>query len=52
MGFIAKETADKFEHEYEGSGLHGFIATILDDMNNEQKDHTYCYMGEYIWLSR
>lgn len=52
MGFIAKETADKFEYEYEESGLHGFIANILDDMENEHPDHTYEYNGVGIWLSR
>lgn len=52
MGFIAVEAAESFNYDYENSGLHDFIANILDDMNNETEDCTYEFDGIKIWLSR
>ena len=52
MGFITPEVAELFDYDYEASGLHDFIANILDDMNNESDDCRYEYQGVKIWLSR
>lgn len=56
MGFIDPEYADILDYDYERSGLHKFIANILDDIDNENDDGVYEY--EYngykvpIYLSR
>lgn len=52
MGFITTEAADSLDYDYERSGLHDFIANILDDMDNETEDCTYEFKGVKIWLSR
>ena len=52
MGFIAIDAADLLDYDYERSGLHDFIANILDDMNNEEEDCSYEFKGVKIWLSR
>ena len=52
MGFISSTAADMLDYDYEISGLHNFIATILDDMNNENENHEYVYKGINIYLSR
>lgn len=52
MGFIAPEVAELLDYDYETSGLHDFIATILDQMDNETRDCTYEFCGIKIWLSR
>ena len=52
MGFITTEVADLFYYDYEESGLHDFIANILDDMANESDDCEYEFKGIKIWLSR
>lgn len=50
MGFITPEAAKRLDYDYESSGLHDFIAAILDDMDNESGD--YEYKGVKIWFSR
>jgi len=52
MGFITVEAAESLYYDYENSGLHRFVANILDDMNNETEDCTYEFKGIKIWLSR
>lgn len=52
MGFITTDTADLLDYDYELSGLHDFVANILDDMNNETENCTYEFKGIKIWLSR
>lgn len=52
MGFITPETAEMLDYDYEGSGLHDYVALILDDMNNERKDRHYSFKGIDIYLSR
>ena len=52
MGFITSEAANKVDYDYESSGLHQFIASILDDMGNESKTCEYEFKGIRIWLSR
>ena len=53
MGFISLNAAEKLWYDYELSGLHDFIANILDDMKNESSDDcTYEFKGIQIWLSR
>ena len=50
MGFIDPEYADSLEYDY--SGLHDFIAGILDDMEQESLTHTYNFGGGMIYLTR
>ena len=52
MGFITTEAADKLDYDYEKSGLHDFIAAILDDMDNESETCEYEFKGLKIYLSR
>lgn len=52
MGFITTEAAYSLDYDYERSGLHDFIANILNDMDNETEDCTYEFKGIKIWLSR
>lgn len=52
MGFITPEVAKLLDYDYETSGLHDFIATILDQMDSETRDCTYEFCGIKIWLSR
>lgn len=52
MGFITPEVAELLDYDYDESGLHDFIASILDDMENESDDCTYEFKGIKIWLSR
>lgn len=52
MGFITAEAAELIEYDYEYSGLHGYIALILDDMCRECDDCEYEFKGIKIWLSR
>lgn len=52
MGFITIEAAESLDYDYEESGLHDFIANILDDMENESDDCEYEFKGIKIWLSR
>ena len=51
MGFISKEAANLLDYDYEASGLHDFIASILDDMNNENESQQYSFNGINIYLS-
>ena len=52
MGFITSEAANILDFDYENSGLHDFIALILDDMENERPDHHYSFKGLDIYLAR
>lgn len=52
MGFITPEAAELLDYDYEESGLHDFVALILDDMNKEADDCEYEFRGIKIWLSR
>lgn len=52
MGFITPGAAELLDYDYETSGLHDFIADILDDMNNESENCEYVFSGIRIWLSR
>ncbi len=52
MGFISREAAAAIDYDYEGSGLHDYIASVLDDMDNEHDDHYYSFNGVDIFLSR
>ena len=52
MGFITPNAAELIDYDYERSGLHDFIAAILDDMANENISCTYTFRGIEIWLSR
>ena len=52
MGFITPEVAALFAYDYKTSGLHDFIANILDDMKNESPGCVYEFKGIKIWLSR
>lgn len=52
MGFITPEAAELLDYDYESSGLHDFVALILDDVNNESADCNYEFKGIKIWLSR
>lgn len=52
MGFITLEAAELFDFDYEASGLHDFIALILDNMENEVENGIYEFKGIKIWLGR
>ena len=52
MGFITPEAAEMLDYDYEGSGLRDFIASILDDMENENEECQYKFKGIDIYLSR
>lgn len=52
MGFITPAAADILDYDYETSGLHDFIAMILDNINNESYDCTYEFKGIMIRLYR
>lgn len=53
MGFITPEAANRIHFNYGfNSPLHYFIASILDDMNNESDNHEYEFEGIKIWLGR
>ena len=52
MGFITPNAAELIEYDYEYSGLHNYIALILDDMNREETSCEYEFKGIKIWLSR
>lgn len=52
MGFITPKAAELIEYDYEYSGLHNFIALILDDMCRENETCEYEFKGIKIWLSR
>lgn len=52
MGFITTKAAEKVDYDYEASGLHEYIASILDDMDREHKTCEYECKGIKIWLNR
>lgn len=52
MGFITPKAAEQVDYDYEASGLHSYIATILDDMDRECENSEYEFKGIKIWLSR
>ena len=50
MGFITAEAANRFDYDYEKSGLHDFIALILDHNELESEDCCYEFGGIKIWI--
>ena len=52
MGFITPKAAELIEYDYEYSGLHNFIALILDDSCREKENCEYEFKGIKIWMSR
>lgn len=52
MGFITPRAAELVDYDYEKSGLHDYIASILDDMDGESEKCEYVFNGIKIWLSR
>jgi len=52
MGFISVDAADLLVYDYEATGLHDFIANILDDMENENESCVYEFKDLLIYLSR
>lgn len=52
MGFIAVDEAESIDYGYTESGLGNYVASILDDMNNESPNCEYTFRGISIWLSR
>ena len=52
MGFISVKAAESLNYDYESSGLHDYIASILDDMNNESLNCEYKFKEISIYLSR
>ena len=52
MGFITPSAAELLYYDYEESGLHDFIALILDNMENESNGCSYEFRGLTIWMSR
>lgn len=52
MGFISSKAAELIDYDYDSSGLHSYIASILDDMNKENENNEYEFKGIKIWLSR
>lgn len=52
MGFITADAADTLEYDYETSGLHEYIANILDDMTLENNTHVYQFNGINIFMTR
>ena len=51
MGFIGAQAADKIEYDY-SEEVYDFVASILDDMENESETCEYECNGLNIWLSR
>ena len=52
LGLISVDAACAIEYDYENSGLHDYVASILDDMDNEHEDCRYQFKGVEIWLGR
>lgn len=51
MGFITTKAAEKLNYDYEKTGFHTFMASIMDDMDKESPDHIYKFKGLRISLS-
>lgn len=60
MGFISTKCAEVVGYDYTSSGalnlhgvkLHDFVASILDDMDNETENHEYEFGDIKIYLNR
>ncbi|MBR6289182.1 MAG: hypothetical protein IKR19_07605 [Acholeplasmatales bacterium] len=50
MGFIAPDVARMLDYDYEQSGLHDFIADILDGKENKNENHRYQFKGIDIYF--
>ncbi len=50
MGFITPKAAEHIEYDYEYSGLHNYIASILDDMSRKNEVCEYEFKGIKILL--
>ena len=44
-GVISPKTAELIDYAYESSGLNYFIASVLNDMNRENKNNEYEFKG-------
>lgn len=51
MGFITREAAKIIDYDYEQSGLHDFIASILEDINPKHDNGIYEFKGIRIWMN-
>ena len=51
MGFLTKRAAETLEYEYEASGLHDYIASILDGKKKPNKNNCYRFKGLKIYLT-
>ena len=52
IGFMSDWMARALEYDYERSGLHDFIAVILDDMRLENENGEYSFGPFSVWLGR
>ena len=50
MGFMFVETAEELDFDYESSGLHKYIASILDDTEKEIASGHYEFNGISIYM--
>lgn len=50
MGFISPEAAKVLEYDYEHSGLHTFVANILDETIEKTEKNNYEFKGVKIYL--
>lgn len=50
MGFISVDAAEMLDYDYEASGLHNYIASVLDDVNLETENFEYEFKGIHIWM--
>lgn len=51
MGLIGAKAAEVLDYDYEGSGLHDYIALILDDVENETPhgEYSFCQLSILIY---
>ena len=52
MGFITSDGAKKIEYEYEKSGLHDFIASVLDGTIKNSENGEYSFNELKIFIRR
>ena len=52
IGFITTEAANILDFDYEESGLHDFIAVLLDDRTRNAEIREYDFRGIKIYLYR
>lgn len=49
MGFMTREFAKEIDYDYEKSGLHDFIANVLDS-NKEINEYIYSFNGNLFYM--